>query len=114
MLLKGCIGDRALGWDLLPPGSPEFDYTDPRNASEVWTYAGYHESPNRWLKGTTPKPIGWMAGEQYDGDTERMAEILQNFSAYYPGHGGDVEYEIAGIFWWQGDRYVRACARVCV
>jgi hypothetical protein len=22
MLLKSCIGDRALGWDLLPPGTP--------------------------------------------------------------------------------------------
>lgn len=26
MMLKSCIGNRALGWDLLPPGSPEFDY----------------------------------------------------------------------------------------
>ena len=23
MCLKSCIGDRALGWDLLPPGTPE-------------------------------------------------------------------------------------------
>lgn len=26
MLLKSCIGDRALGWDLLPPGSPGYTY----------------------------------------------------------------------------------------
>jgi hypothetical protein len=64
MLLKACIGDRSLGWDLLPPGSPSFDYVDPTNASHVVTYAGYHESPPKWLKGTTPKPIDWMAGEQ--------------------------------------------------
>jgi hypothetical protein len=65
MTLKTCIGDRALGWDLLPPGQKSFDYTDPKNSSIVYTYAGYHQSPNRWLKGTTPKPIGWEAGVQY-------------------------------------------------
>merc|ERR1712146_47445 len=26
MLLKSCIGNRALGWDLLPPGTKEWDY----------------------------------------------------------------------------------------
>jgi hypothetical protein len=98
MLLKACIGDRALGWDLLPPGSPEFDYVDPKNASHITTYAGYHESPNNWPKGTTPKPIGWMAGEQYDGDTNRSHKILENLSNYYPGA---TEYEVAGFFWWQ-------------
>jgi len=101
MLLKACIGDRALGWDLLPPGSPEFDYVDPKNASHITTYAGYHESPNNWPKGTTPKPIGWMAGEQYDGDTNRSHKILDNLSNYYPGA---TEYEVAGFFWWQGDK----------
>jgi len=25
MILKSCIGNRALGWDLLPPGSKEFE-----------------------------------------------------------------------------------------
>jgi hypothetical protein len=40
MLLKACIGDRSLGWDLLPPDSPSFDYVDPKNASHVTTYAG--------------------------------------------------------------------------
>lgn len=24
LLLKSCSGNRALGWDLLPPGSPEY------------------------------------------------------------------------------------------
>merc|ERR1712151_499796 len=26
MLLKSCIGNRALGWDLLPPGTKEWEY----------------------------------------------------------------------------------------
>lgn len=107
MILKGCIGDRALGWDLLPPGSPSFDYTDPKNTSAVWTYAGYHQSPERWPKGTTPAPGSWEAGIQYDGDTTRMSTILNNFSTYYPGA---TEYEVAGFFWWQGDRDSRDMA----
>merc|ERR1719195_774860 len=36
MALKTCIGDRSLGWDLLPPGSASFDWQDPKNASLVW------------------------------------------------------------------------------
>ncbi|XP_065179602.1 uncharacterized protein LOC135810063 [Sycon ciliatum] len=99
MILKGCIGNRALGWDLLPPGSEEWDYTDSKG--NQWTYAGYHDSPEKWAKGTKPKPMGWFAGEQYDGDTERMSFILSNFSAYMPE---EKDYEIAGFFWWQGDR----------
>ena len=101
MLLKSCIGNRALGWDLLPPGVSSFDWTDPKNSSQVWTYAGYHQSPNRWLKGTTPKPIAWVAGIQYDGDTSRADGVLKDLNTYYPGA---TDYEVAGFFWWQGDR----------
>ncbi|MDC0324423.1 sialate O-acetylesterase, partial [Verrucomicrobia bacterium] len=28
LLLKSCIGNRALGWDLLPPGSEGYEFTD--------------------------------------------------------------------------------------
>lgn len=85
MLLKSCIGNRALGWDLLPPTQKSFDWTDPKNSSLVWTYAGYHQSPNRWEKGTTPKPITWTAGIQYDGDTSRADAVLKDLQTYYPG-----------------------------
>ena len=99
MVLKSCIGDRALGWDLLPPGTKQWEYKDSKGT--VYEYAGYHESPEKWPKGTTPSPVGWMAGEQYDGDTNRSHIILKNLDEYYPGANG---YEIAGFFWWQGDR----------
>lgn len=99
MLLKSCIGDRALGWDLLPPGSPSFDYTDSSNIT--WTYAGYHQSPMKWKKGTQPVPIGWMAGEQWDGDTANAAHILNDLGTYWPNA---TKYEIKGFFWWQGDK----------
>merc|ERR1712151_1395110 len=101
MLLKSCIGNRALGWDLLPPGTKqwEYDYGD-----KTYIFAGYGESPNKWEKGTEPKPIGWHAGLQYDGDVNRSKLVLENFASYYPGA---TEYEIAGFFWWQGDKDMR-------
>jgi len=109
MLLKSCIGNRALGWDLLPPGSPEFEYdrTAKNGTKTTYTYAGYHESPASWVKGTTPKPIGWVAGCQYDGDTANAAHIVANLGTYYPDA---TDYEIAGFFWWQGDRDSRDMA----
>jgi len=99
MILKSCIGNRALDWDLLPPGSPRWEYNDTKNVT--WVYGGYHDSPHKWVKGTTPVPIGWMAGEQYDGDINRTKIILANLDKYYPGQ---TSYEVAGFFWWQGDR----------
>jgi hypothetical protein len=107
MMLKSCIGNRALGWDLLPPTQKSFDWVDPKNASEIWTYAGYGQSPNRWLKGTTPKPIGWHAGIQWDGDLKRADDVLADLKTYYPDATG---YEVAGFFWWQGDRDSRDMA----
>ena len=48
MILKVCIGNRSLGWDLLPPGSERFVEGDK-------VYAGYKDSPDSWPKGTEPK-----------------------------------------------------------
>jgi len=94
LLLKSCIGNRSLGWDLLPPGSEQFEY-------EGEIYAGYKESPLKWKKGETPKPINWYAGLQYEGDIARAKKVLSELDKYYPGAE---EYEIAGFFWWQGDK----------
>lgn len=98
MTLKSCIGDRALGWDLLPPGSPRRTFSD---ASGNWTYAAYHETPHRWLTGSTPVGKPWAAGIQYDGDIYRANTVLGNLTTFYPGASC---YEVAGFFWWQGDR----------
>ena len=101
MLLKSCIGDRALGWDLLPPGQSSFN-APPDSKGVEYTYAGYHQSPSRWVKGTKPVPIGWEAGEQYDGDVARADAVLADKTGkYYPGASS---FEVAGFFWWQGDR----------
>lgn len=103
LILKSCIGNRALGWDLLPPGSEGFEFTD--SAGVTWVHPGYKGSPERWKKGTEPKQINWYAGMQYDGDVARAKSVLDELETYYPGANG---YEIAGFFWWQGDRDSRS------
>jgi hypothetical protein len=94
MILKSCIGNRSLGWDLLPPGSERFE-------AEGKVYAGYKDSPDSWEKGTEPKPIGWYAGKQYDDDTANAKKVLAELDKYYPGAKG---YEVAGFFFWQGEK----------
>ncbi|MBI1372977.1 MAG: sialate O-acetylesterase [Phycisphaera sp.] len=99
MILKSCIGNRSLGWDLLPPGSKGFEFQD---KGKTWVYAGYKESPMRWEKGTQPdKSGGWYAGTQYDGDIANAKKVLSELDKYYPGAKG---YEVAGFFFWQGDK----------
>ena len=104
MILKSCIGNRALGWDLLPPGSEGFEFTtkDNKTGKEVtYVHPGYKGSPECWEKGTEPKPIGWYAGKQYDDDVANAKKVLSELDKYYPGAKG---YEVAGFLWWQGER----------
>ena len=103
MILKSAIGNRGLGWDLLPPGSEGFEFTDSKGVT--WVHPGYKGSPERWKKGEEPKPIGWYAGLQYDGDVDRAKKVLAELDKFYPGGKG---YEVAGFFWWQGDRDSRS------
>jgi len=105
MILKSCIGNRALGWDLLPPGGEGFEYTDAKGVT--WIHPGYKGSPEKWVKGTEPKKIKWYAGMQYDGDIARAKKVLSEIDKYYPGAK---KYEIAGFLWWQGDRDSRSAA----
>jgi hypothetical protein len=105
MILKSCIGNRALGWDLLPPGGEAFEFTDAKGVT--WIHPGYKGTPERWVKGTEPKKITWYAGMQYDGDISRVKSVLAELDEYYPGGLG---YEVAGFFWWQGDRDSRSDA----
>ncbi|MBI1370059.1 MAG: sialate O-acetylesterase [Planctomycetes bacterium] len=106
LVLKSCIGNRSLGWDLLPPGSPgyEFDDKDKSGKVQTWVYAGYKQTPDRWLKtDANPEPTryGWYAGKQYDDDIANAKKVLEELPTYYPGA---TKYEIAGFFFWQGDK----------
>ena len=105
MIVKSCIGGRALGWDLLPPGGEGFEFTDDEGVT--WVHPGYKGTPEKWKKGEEPKKINWYAGMQYDGDIARVKKVLAELDKYYPGAQ---EYEIAGFFWWQGDRDSRSAA----
>jgi len=100
LILKSSIGNRSLGWDILPPGSESYEFTDPKDG-KTYVYAGYGQSPDRWLKGTEPKPIGWSAGLQYKGDVARAKAVLKDLGKYYPGA---TKYEVKGFLWWQGDK----------
>lgn len=90
LILKSCVGNRALGWDLLPPSAVG-------TGLDGKSYQGDSESSNRKVKENRD---GWYAGLQYDQDVGAAQEVLRNLSNYYPGA---TEYEVAGFFWWQGN-----------
>lgn len=94
MILKSCVGNRALGWDLLPPSAVG-------TGKDGKSYQGDSESSNRKVsEEAKAKSGGWYAGLQYDQDVGAAQEALKNLSTYYPGAK---EYEVAGFFWWQGN-----------
>jgi hypothetical protein len=118
MILKSCIGNRALGWDLLPPGSERFkaEVAERDGKKVMKVFAGYKDAPDAWemdpAKGlATPPPpfvdkktgkvIEWYAGKQYDDDVANAKKVLSELDTYYPGAKG---YEVAGFLWWQGER----------
>jgi hypothetical protein len=103
MVLKSSIGNRSLGWDLLPPGTPRY-------TAEGIECPGYGETyPSKkdqskivpYKEGET---LGWYAGKQYDDDVTNAKKVLEELDKYYPGAKG---YEVAGILWWQGDKDMR-------
>lgn len=94
LILKTCIGNRSLGWDLLPPGSERFTF-------DGKTYAGYKDDTPSWVEGEEKKPVAWYAGKQYDDDTANAKKVLSDLIKYYPGA---TTYEVAGFVWWQGHK----------
>ena len=104
LILKSCIGNRSLGWDLLPPGSKEEAY-------QGETDAGYHESPSHWKTGQKPADLmkdykaqkGWWAGRQYDTDVANAKKALANLAKIDPQYKGQ-GYKIVGFVFWQGDK----------
>lgn len=103
MILKSCIGNRSLGWDLLPPGSERFEeeVADKKGNKAMTVFAGYKDSPDSWIKGTEPQKISWYAGKQYDDDVSYAKTVLADLNKYCPGA---TKYEVAGFFFWQGEK----------
>ena len=99
LILKSSIGNRSLGWDLLPPGSDRYEYTE--SNGKTYFYAGSGDTFDRWEKGTEPGSVNWHAGLQYEGDVARAKKVLSNLNEAYPNA---TNYEVAGFLWWQGDK----------
>ena len=68
-------------------------------------YRGTPDDPGGDTGGDMSK--GWYAGCQYDGDIAAAKKVLENLDKYYPEAK---EYEVAGFFWWQGDKDMRNAA----
>lgn len=103
MLIKSSMGNRSLGWDILPPGSPRYDY-------KGRTYAGYGDSTQSWPIGASQKVIDslkvkWYAGLQYDAFVKSVHDVLDNLPSRFTEYKNQ-GYEIAGFVWWQGDKDV--------
>jgi Carbohydrate esterase, sialic acid-specific acetylesterase len=94
LIIKACIGNRSLGWDLLPPGSERYEV-------DGKVYAGYKDGEMSWNKGSEPGSGGWYAGKQYDDDTANAKSALASLANYYPGANG---YEVVGFVFWQGEK----------
>ncbi len=75
VLIKAAWGNRALGWDLMPPSSR----TIPPEEHENQYYQGY----------------------QLDAFLKATNGILDDLEGYFPDYAGQ-GHEIAGFAWWQG------------
>lgn len=116
MVLKSSIGNRSLGWDLLPPGTPRYTHEGKEEAGYREYVDGdkilpYQPGVSKVI-GTKGKSKGketdpWYAGKQYDDDVANAKKILEDLGTYYPGA---TKYEVAGIIWWQGDKDMRNAA----
>ncbi|WP_146209256.1 hypothetical protein [Coraliomargarita sinensis] len=60
LLLKSSQGNRAIGFDFLPPGSERYKWTDGN------IYAGYGDPWRLHPAGESPEVAVWYAGKQYD------------------------------------------------
>jgi Carbohydrate esterase, sialic acid-specific acetylesterase len=96
LLIKSCIGNRSLGWDLLPPGSERY-------VVDGKTYAGYKDTPAVWIEGQPKQSNNWYAGKEYDLDLENVKAALAELGKIYPDYKSQ-GYEIAGFVWWQGHK----------
>ena len=97
LLIKASDGNRSLGWDYLPPGSP-------RHTNGTTVYAGYGETPASWnINTASPTPVAWYAGKQFDDCVTAATNVLKNFKTLYTNYAAQ-GYVIAGFVWWQGHK----------
>jgi hypothetical protein len=96
IVMKADIGNRSLGWDILPPGSKSYTH-------EGKEQPGYKEMLDANGKVVPWDGKGWYAGKQYDDYTASIRAVLDNFKEKYPEFK-DQGFEVAGFVWWQGHK----------
>ncbi|QTN32817.1 hypothetical protein HZ994_10895 [Akkermansiaceae bacterium] len=96
IVMKADIGNRSLGWDILPPDSESYTFEGKR-------YPGYGETVDADGNITKPGPNDWYAGKQYDDYTAAVRAVLDNFGERYPEYR-EQGFEVAGFAWWQGHK----------
>lgn len=96
IVMKADIGNRSLGWDILPPGSERYTF-------EGKEYPGYKETLDADGMVVKFSGEGWYAGKQYDDYTAAIRAVLDHFGERYPQFK-DQGYEVAGFVWWQGHK----------
>ncbi len=104
IVMKADIGNRSLGWDILPPGSQHYTF-------EGKEYPGYGETIDASGTIRKPKDGEWYAGKQYDDYTASIHAVLDNFGERYPQFK-DQGYEVAGFVWWQGNKDMGSPAHI--
>jgi len=104
MVLKSSIGNRSLGWDLLPPGTPRYTHNGKEQPGYKETFPSKKDMSKivPFVKGGDC--LQWYAGLQYDDDVTNAKKILADLGKYYPDAKS---YEVAGFLWWQGDKDMR-------
>jgi hypothetical protein len=96
IVIKADIGNRSLGWDILPPGSERYTF-------EGREYPGYGEALDADGKVVKAAEGAWYAGKQYDDYTAAIRAVLDNFSGKYPEYA-EQGFEVAGFIWFQGHK----------
>lgn len=101
LVLKSCIGNRSLGWDLLTPGSERYhaEVTERGGTKVTKIFAGCKDKPDSWsmdkakglatepppwLDKKTVKSIEWYAGKKYDDDMANAKTALEILANIYP------------------------------
>ena len=103
MILKSSIGNRSLGWDLLPPGTPRYSHDGKEYPGYGETYPSKKDQ-SKIVPFKEGETLGWYAGKQYDDDVANAKKVVEDLATYYPDAK---EWELAGIIWWQGDKDMR-------
>ncbi len=81
LIIKATMGNRCLGWDILPPSSYTPEHIKERKE---------HTRP-------------WYPGWEYDKFVNLSKDVLAKLPKYFPSYKNQ-GYEIVGFGWWQGHK----------